>query len=35
MAQFESIKQIFWKLGGKFDIEGQGHEILKNSETFR
>ena len=29
MGQFESSKQIFCKVEGRFDTEGQGHKFLK------
>ena len=37
IGQFKSLKQIFCKFEGQFDIEGQGqgHKVLKQCKTFR
>ena len=29
MGQFKILKQIFSKVKGQFDLEGQGHEFFK------
>ena len=29
MGQFESLKQIFTKFVGQFDLEDQGHKFLE------
>ena len=29
LGQFKSLKQIFCKFEGQFDLEGQGHKFLK------
>ena len=29
MGQFKSLKQIFSKFVGQFDLEGQGHKFLE------
>ena len=33
--QFKSLKLIFCKFNGQFELEGQGHQFLKELETFR
>ena len=37
MGQFKSSKLLFWKIKGKFELgcQGQGHQFLKQSRTFR
>ena len=34
MGQFKSLKQIFSKFVGQFDLEGQGHKFQNSPSTL-
>ena len=35
VGQFKSLKQTFCKFEGQFDLEGQGHKLLKLCKALR